>query len=60
MTNTMTTLNTLAADINREHHLAEESAQTAVEHAISAGELLIQAKAQHKHDGWLKWLKSYV
>ena len=45
------------ADIaNREHALAVRSAVGLVEHAITAGEALIEAKAQLAHGAWLPWL----
>lgn len=53
----MNELMSLAAGINREHNLAEQMAKSAIEHALKAGELLIQAKAQCKHGGWLPWLE---
>jgi len=46
----------LAADIEREHRLAIASACDAVAHAIAAGRLLLQAKRQIGHGGWLPWL----
>lgn len=46
----------LASKINAEHAAAEQHARTAVEHAIAAGELLAQAKAQLPHGAWLPWL----
>ncbi len=46
----------LAADINREHGLATAAAWTAVEHARRCGQLLIEAKSQIGHGGFLAWL----
>lgn len=47
----------LAADIRREYEQAEAAFETAVQHAVRCGELLIEAKAQAKHGEWLPWLK---
>lgn len=46
----------LAARINQAHAAAELAARSAVEHAITAGELLIEAKARCGHGGWSNWL----
>lgn len=51
-----TSLDDLAAEIRREHEACEQHARSAVEHAIRAGELLIEAKAQVRHGEWLPWL----
>ncbi len=51
-------LTTLAAEIRREHEKAEADYQSAFAHAIRAGALLIEAKAQVKHGEWLPWLKA--
>jgi hypothetical protein len=48
----------LAADIRREVDAAEADYRSAVAHAIRAGELLIEAKAQVPHGGWLSWLEA--
>lgn len=45
-----------AAVANREHALVREGVQSAVEHAILAGQALIAAKAQVAHGEWLPWL----
>jgi hypothetical protein len=50
-------LATLAAEINREAGLADEAWALAVQHALRAGELLIQAKAELRHGEWLPWLR---
>jgi len=52
----MNELVSLAAKINREHNLAEQMAKAAIKHALKAGELLIQAKAQCGHGEWLSWV----
>ena len=49
-------LDALAAGIRRELEAAEADFQSAVAHAIEAGELLIEAKAQLPHGAWLSWL----
>lgn len=46
----------LAGAIRREHDACERDARSAVEHAIRAGELLIDAKAEVSHGEWLPWL----
>src|SRR5829696_3209234 len=48
-------LSELAAGINKMHDRANASAKSALESAIEAGHLLIQAKAQVGHGGWLPW-----
>ncbi len=48
----------LAADINRLHQLASQSADEAVAHAKQAGALLLEAKASMKHGDWLPWLEA--
>jgi hypothetical protein len=47
----------LAARINTEHEAAEVAYQDAVAHAMTCGDLLIEAKSELKHGGWSKWLK---
>ncbi len=51
-------LTTLAGEINREHDQAITAARTALEHARACGELLIQAKTQVGHGGFLEWLEA--
>ena len=46
----------LAASIRQEHHLAEQHAMQAVNHAMEAGRLLIEAKGLCAHGQWLPWL----
>lgn len=53
-----TDLNQLAKRINEEHAKAEAAMRDGLSHAVEAGKLLIEAKTQHKHGGWLKWLKA--
>jgi len=49
---------TLAEAINREHDAAQAAARTAIEHAIEAGRLLIEAKDGSGHGEWLPWLEA--
>jgi hypothetical protein len=49
----------LAARIRVEHEAVSESLKESVRHAIAAGELLIEAKAQLSHGRWLPWLKDH-
>jgi hypothetical protein len=49
-------LDALAAEIRSEVHFAERRFMESVEHAIRAGELLLEAKAQLSHGEWLPWL----
>lgn len=53
-----TEITSIAEEIRVEHEACEQNAQSAVEHAIRAGELLIEAKAQVEHGGWLTWLRA--
>jgi Protein of unknown function (DUF3102) len=53
-------LSELASDINRNHELALMYVGQSFDHAVKAGLLLIEAKAQFPHGGWLKWLKANV
>ena len=55
----MNNVNDLAARINSEHRKAEECARSAVAHALNAGRLLIEAKAQVAHGTWLPWLDEH-
>jgi hypothetical protein len=48
----------LATRINEHHRQAYGHAAKAIEHARQAGELLIQAKSEIPHGGWLPWLKA--
>src|SRR3954454_10501435 len=48
----------IAARINEAHERASASAQSAMEAAVEVGHLLIQAKAQVGHGGWLPWLEA--
>jgi hypothetical protein len=46
------TLPTLAARIRHEHEQVATSMMSAINHAIAAGELLLEAKRQVKHGAW--------
>lgn len=46
----------IAQEIRREVDAAEADFESAVQHAIRAGELLTEAKAQVNHGEWLPWL----
>src|SRR4051812_7904040 len=48
----------IAARINEAHDRASASARSIVEAVMEAGRLLIQAKAEVGHGGWLPWLKA--
>jgi hypothetical protein len=49
----------LAARINAEHEAAGGALKRSLQHAIAAGELLLEAKDQLKHGQWLPWLKGH-
>jgi hypothetical protein len=48
----------LAARIKIEHEATAVALKRSVEHAMAAGNLLIEAKAQVPHGQWLPWLKA--
>jgi len=48
----------LAARIKAEHEAVGHALKRGLAHAITAGELLIEAKFQLKHGQWLPWLDS--
>lgn len=50
-------LSDLATRINAAHRRCEDAARSAVQYAVEAGELLIQAKDQCKHGEWIPWLE---
>jgi hypothetical protein len=61
-TNTITTSNSLAdlaARIRAEHEASAVAMQRGLEHAVNAGRLLIEAKAQLEHGQWLPWLQQH-
>jgi hypothetical protein len=45
----------LAARIRGEHEAASMALRRTVEHAMAAGDLLLEAKEQLKHGQWLSW-----
>jgi len=49
----------LAGQINSEHAAAVRAATTAVDHARCCGDLLLQAKAEIGHGGFLAWLADH-
>jgi hypothetical protein len=49
--------NHLALEIRAEHQAAQDAAASAVVHAIRAGELLLQAKAQLPHGAFGTWIR---
>ncbi len=49
----------LAHRINAEHTEIGRALKAGIEHAIVAGELLIEAKRQLKHGQWLPWLREH-
>lgn len=51
-------LDQLAAEIRVEHEACEAAMTATVQHAIRAGELLTDAKAQVRHGEWLPWLEA--
>ena len=50
----------LAARIRIEHRAASDKLSEALAHAMAAGDLLIEAKEQIPHGGWLPWLATNV
>jgi len=49
----------LAAKIRVEHDGAATAAKRGLEHAIAAGELLVEAKSKLQHGQWLPWLDEH-
>jgi hypothetical protein len=49
-------LTELAEQINWEHHRCEEAVTHTLQHALNAGELLIEAKSRCSHGTWQAWL----
>jgi transposase len=54
------TLAELAETANREHAAAEQAAHAWLDHAIAAGEALIEAKRQVVHGNWTEWLRVHA
>jgi hypothetical protein len=52
-------LTDLAHQIKAEHEAVGGAMKRGAEHAIKAGELLIEAKAQVQHGQWLPWLREH-
>ena len=50
----------LANQIREAHRDVSTLLMRSVERAFTAGELLIEAKQQLSHGGWLEWLREYV
>ena len=48
----------LAARIRAEHEAVSAHFANALEHAVAAGDLLIEAKARLGHGEWLPWLEA--
>src|SRR6266849_265246 len=49
----------LAERIKVEHNAYVAAVKKSAEHAMAAGDALIEAKAQLKHGEWLPWLKGH-
>jgi Protein of unknown function (DUF3102) len=49
----------LAARIKLEHQAVAVALKDSLQHAVAAGELLIEGKAQVPHGQWLSWLKDH-
>jgi hypothetical protein len=49
----------LAARIKAEHEACTAALKRGIEHAVAAGKLLIEAKAQLPHGQWLPWLREH-
>src|SRR3954471_2482906 len=52
-------LDDLVQQIQTEIALAEQAQRAGLQHAIRAGELLIEAKGRMGHGEWLPWLDRY-
>jgi hypothetical protein len=52
-------LTDLAARIRAEHEAVSTALRESVRHAITAGELLVEAKEQLGHGRWLPWLRDH-
>jgi Protein of unknown function (DUF3102) len=48
----------LAHRINAEHEATLAAVKTGLEHAIAAGQLLLEAQAQIPHGQWLPWIRA--
>ena len=47
-----------AREINEEHKLAKQFADTAIDHAIRCGQLLVEVKETVPHGEWIPWVSS--
>lgn len=56
--NNITLLNDLASEINAAASAATGAFNDGFNHAIRAGNLLIEAKRQHKHGDWGAWMQT--
>ena len=54
----MNQLTAYSADIKRLHSKAQQHAASAIQCAMEAGQLLIEAKSSVKHGGWLPFVES--
>ena len=52
-------LNDLAGRIRAEHVATSAALKSSIKHAMAAGDLLIEAKAQLQHGQWLPWLAEH-
>jgi hypothetical protein len=52
-------LDGLAKRINEEHHRCEGAVNAALEHAMNAGDLLLEAKGSAPHGTWQGWLANH-
>jgi len=52
-------LDVLAEQINREHQAVCDAVSSSFAHAVRAGELLLEAKANVPHGAWLPWLADH-
>jgi hypothetical protein len=57
MTEITAPLNDLAGRIRAEHEQVGLALRRTLDHAMRCGDLLIEAKAQVSHGGWLPWLE---
>jgi hypothetical protein len=58
VTNNITT-DTIAEKINEAHRLARQGAETAVQHAVRCGQLLIEQKKAMKHGEFTGWVVAH-
>lgn len=52
------TLDELASQINFAHDAAREAARLSVQHALTAGRLLLEAKTRVPHGRWIPWVEA--